>query len=76
VGPGSTLQYRSERLSYVVCPWACVCGVGLVYIDDHDYTMMMHLLHSIAFYLECSRLRMHLYSCIIYIDDQDAPLFM
>jgi hypothetical protein len=27
----STLRCRYERLSYVACPWACVCHVGQVY---------------------------------------------
>jgi hypothetical protein len=37
----------------------------LINNDEHDYTMMMYLLYSIASYLKCSRLRMHLYSCIM-----------
>jgi hypothetical protein len=31
VGPGSTLQYRCERLQYVSCPQARVYCVGQVY---------------------------------------------
>jgi hypothetical protein len=32
--------------------------------DDDDYIMVMYLLYSYDYYLECFTFRLHLYSCI------------
>jgi hypothetical protein len=40
----------------------------LINVDfDDDYIMMLYLLYSYDCYLECSRIRLRLYSWIIYM---------